>query len=170
VNAFFHRLRRWDLILTAALALPMSSRWRWLPAIGAHLGDGPLWFVLSAILLVWGVKSVRGITLIALIAVLASTGVSTVIKYIVRRRRPQELTAFYTVKHDRYSFPSGHATRMGAIAVVVGHFVPTLAPISYALAAIVAVCRVIVGVHYVSDVAIGLLIGVSGAISMLMVL
>ncbi|MBN1580780.1 MAG: phosphatase PAP2 family protein [Anaerolineae bacterium] len=150
--------------------MSLTSRWRWLPALGAHLGDGLLWFVVGGVLLIWSGDFVRGVTLVALVAVLVSTGVSTVIKYTVRRRRPRELTEFYAVKHDRYSFPSGHATRMAAIAVAVGHFYPALASVGYALATLVAVCRIAVGVHYTSDVIVGLLIGIAGASCVVMAL
>ena len=103
-------------------------------------------------------------------AVLGSGGVSTAIKYTVRRRRPQELTQFYAVKHDRYSFPSGHATRMAAIAVIVARLVPGLAAAGYALAVNIALCRVLVGVHYFTDVLVGLLIGLVGANCVLLLL
>ncbi len=143
--------------------MPQVSPWRWLPALGAHLGDGPLWLVICGVLLIWGIDFIRGVTLIALISVLLATGVSTAIKYVVRRRRPQELAEFYAIKHDRYSFPSGHATRMAAIAVTVGYFAPALAASGYLLALIVALCRVVVGVHYASDVLVGLAVGAAGA-------
>ena len=153
----------WDRRTTERLTLPLHSRWRRPAAWGAHLGDGALWFVLAGALILWGTDFVRGVACVALVAVLLATGISTAIKYTVRRRRPQELTQFYALKYDRYSFPSGHATRMGAIAVVVGYFVPWLALWGYGLAFLVALCRVTVGVHYAGDVLSGLLIGFVGA-------
>jgi undecaprenyl-diphosphatase len=163
MREFLWRLAERERMAIHRLTLPASLPWRWLAALGAHLGDGPLWVVVGGGLLIWGTPFVRGLICIAALAVLGSTGVSTAIKYLVRRRRPQELTQFYASKHDRYSFPSGHATRVTAIAVIVGHFMPELAPVGYALAFIVAVCRVLVGVHYPSDVLAGMLIGCIGA-------
>jgi len=49
--------------------------------------------------------------------------------------------------------------RMAAIAVVVAYAYPEFAPICYALALLVAACRVLSGVHYPTDVVVGLLIG-----------
>ena len=166
----FQRLTAWEHEIAPALTLPTSSRWRWLPALGAHLGDGPLWAIIGVGLLIWGNAFLRGLVLIGGAAVLGSSGISTAIKYIVRRRRPQELTQFYAVKHDRYSFPSGHATRMAAIAVIVARLVPGLAAAGYALAVIIALCRVLVGVHYFTDVLVGLLIGLVGANCVLLLL
>ena len=168
MNSLIHRLSAWERMVTGRLIPSKRSRWRWLLSLGAHLGDGVLWVAVGAVLLVWGTPYLRGSTLITSLAVLGATAVSTAIKYLVRRPRPQELTRFYVVRFDRYSFPSGHAARMAAIAVLVGHFEPRLAPIGYPLALTVALCRVVVGVHYPSDVLAGLLIGLLGAWGMLL--
>jgi undecaprenyl-diphosphatase len=99
-----------------------------------------------------------------ILAVVAGQLIATGIKYSVRRPRPLERQGFYIVQYDRYSFPSGHSVRVAAIATIVAYAYPGLAPIGYALALLVAVCRVLVGVHYPTDVIVGLLIGVfSGA-------
>jgi undecaprenyl-diphosphatase len=153
----------WDRTTRDKLVMPVSSRWHWLPALGAHLGDGAVWAVVGVGLLVWGDAFLRGLTLVAALAVLGATAISTAVKYSVRRPRPLELAQFYAVNYDRYSFPSGHATRMAAIATVVGRFTPALLPVGYLLALLVALCRVVVGVHYPGDVLAGLLIGFVGA-------
>lgn len=170
MSSLLQRLRAWDRTLSDRLTLPADSPWRWLPALGAHLGDGLVWSLLGGILLVWGNGFVRSITLVALIAVLASGGISTAVKYAIRRRRPQERPQFYAVKYDRFSFPSGHAARMGAIAVIVGRFFPLVAPATYILAVLVAWCRIAVGVHYASDVLAGLALGIVGAWATLLLL
>jgi undecaprenyl-diphosphatase len=170
VSDVVRRLGKWEDRTVAHLVLPTSCRWQRAASLGAHLGDGVLWAVVGAVLLIWGSPFVRNLALFTALAVLGSGAACTAVKYVVRRMRPQELTQYYAAKHDRYAFPSGHATRMGAIAVVVGHFVPELAPFAYALAIIVAACRVAVGVHYPSDVIAGLLIGVLGASLLLLLL
>ena len=162
------RLADWDQTISKRLIVPRGARWRWLPALGAHLGDGALWALIGGALLVGGTAFLRALTLVASLAVVGAGIVATVVKYRVRRSRPQELTQFYALKYDRYSFPSGHATRMAAIAVIVGHFVPWMLPISYALALVVALCRVMVGVHYPSDVLSGIVIGSASAICVLL--
>jgi undecaprenyl-diphosphatase len=128
------------------------------------LGDSGFWVAIGAGLLIWGTPALRRTTWLMTLAAVVALIVAAGFKYAIRRRRPQERRGFYIVRYDRYSFPSGHATRMGAIAVVVSHFYPKLGPASYVLALFVAACRVLVGVHYPSDVICGLLIGfASGA-------
>jgi undecaprenyl-diphosphatase len=163
VNPVAWRLGNWERAITWRVALSPGCKWAWLSALGAHLGDGALWAAAVGGLLIWGTPFARRLALVAFLAVLASAGAATAIKYIVRRPRPQERSGFYTPRYDRYSFPSGHAARMAAIAVVLGHLAPPLAPLGYGLALVVAVCRILVGVHYPSDVLAGWFIGWIGA-------
>lgn len=58
-----------------------------------------------------------------------------------------------------YSFPSGHTTSAFTTATVLAHFFPKGTPIFYSLAALVGLTRMILGVHYPTDVLIGSLIG-----------
>jgi undecaprenyl-diphosphatase len=57
---------------------------------------------------------------------------------------------------------------MGAIAIVVAALYPQLALPSFALALLVAACRVLVGVHYLTDVTVGLLLGLGGGAGVLL--
>jgi undecaprenyl-diphosphatase len=64
------------------------------------------------------------------------------------------------------SFPSGHAATAFAAAVAVGIVHPRLRRPLLALAALVAVSRVYLGVHFLSDVLVGSLLGVAiGAVA-----
>jgi undecaprenyl-diphosphatase len=163
LSNLFSKLLPLERAVSSGLFVPTSSRWRWLAAAGAHLGDGILWAIVGLILAIWGGSFWRTTALTTTLAVLLSTAISTAIKYTIRRHRPHELAEFYTLNNDRYSFPSGHATRMAAIALVIAWTLPRLAVVSYCLALVVAVCRVAVGVHYPSDVLTGLVIGSFGA-------
>jgi undecaprenyl-diphosphatase len=164
------RLAAWEERASRRLALPEDSRWRWMLALGAHLGDGILWAVIGGACIVVGTRYIRALASFIGLAVLATATIATVVKYLVRRRRPQELARFYAIRYDRYSFPSGHAVRMATIAVILGHFRPAWAGVVCLLALTVAVCRVSVGVHYPSDVLAGLVLGGVGAWGILLAL
>lgn len=98
---------------------------------------------------------------------IAGSGIlSNVIKQLVGRARPaafDELGAlsFLPLQFDytHASFPSGHATTMGALAVIVAVVAPRLTLPAAVFCGLVAVSRVIVGSHYPSDVVGGLLLG-----------
>ena len=98
---------------------------------------------------------------------IAATGIAAdIIKPIVGRFRPDFVTAHVFAPlafggYGNYSFPSGHATTMATVAIIAA-FVPgrwTL-PVVVA-AALVAISRVVVAVHFPSDVVAGTLLGLA---------
>ncbi|MCX5204677.1 phosphatase PAP2 family protein [Streptomyces sp. NBC_00237] len=97
----------------------------------------------------------RGTALIGA-AHLASMGV----KRVVRRPRPQLPDRQPLVKtRGRHSFPSSHATSAAAAAVALGALGPFGKQVVPPLAAAMCVSRLVVGVHYPSDVAAGAALG-----------
>ena len=100
----------------------------------------------------------RGVAAIAL----ASATANGPMKLLVPRRRPPSETLAALVRTpSSSSFPSGHSASAFAFATAVGGELPVLAPVLVPLAAIVAYSRVHTGVHYPSDVAAGLVVGVA---------
>jgi undecaprenyl-diphosphatase len=149
-----------DTSLSARLTLSEEAGlWRTVAVLGAHLGDGPLWFVVAAIAFGLGDEAIRHFVLLAAIAAVAAVGLTTVLKLLIRRNRPREATGFYSTKYDRHSFPSGHATRVACLAMIFSHQFHCWAVVFYASALFVVLCRVALGIHYVSDVLVGLAIG-----------
>lgn len=61
--------------------------------------------------------------------------------------------------YDFLSFPSGHSTTAGAIAMIVFLFAPRLAPLGIAFAIWIGISRLFVGAHYPADVFAGLSVG-----------
>ena len=84
------------------------------------------------------------------------------LKRFFRRRRPfiafVKARVFGTRPRD-FSFPSGHAAAGFAGALVLGAHAPLFAPLFFALAVVVSLSRVYLGVHYPSDVAFEGLLG-----------
>ena len=157
------RILAFDTTLSHQLNLSKdSSWWRWVRIL-AHLGDGPYIFgglgflYLSGWL--WELALLRQTTLTIAIAVLITMIIITSIKYIVRRKRPNPPGEFVTFKYDAYSFPSGHAARLSALAAGTVVFWPGLGWGLAIFALSVAVARVAVGIHYLIDIVVGLIIG-----------
>ena len=155
-----NRLVALDRGLSARLTLGEEAGWRRRVAVvGAHLGDGLLWFVIAVVALGLGSEATRHFVLRAAVAVIVAGGLTAVLKFLMRRGRPQEMTGFYSTRYDHYSFPSGHATRAACLALVFSHQFPGWAVAFYASALFVALCRVALDIHYVSDVLVGLAVG-----------
>ncbi len=153
--------------LSIRLTLTEKARWgRAVAVLGAHLGDGPLWFGIAFIAFWLGGEATRCFVLLAAVAAIISVGLTTALKLLIKRKRPREATGFYSTRYDRYSFPSGHATRVACLAVIFSHQFPHWAAVFYAVALFVALCRIALGIHYISDILVGLAIGslVSGGV------
>ncbi|MGH9749003.1 MAG: phosphatase PAP2 family protein, partial [Candidatus Polarisedimenticolia bacterium] len=58
-----------------------------------------------------------------------------------------------------FSFPSGHALHAFAGATLIAAHFPVLGPAAVAAAALIAVSRVVLAVHYPTDVAAGAVLG-----------
>ena len=85
------------------------------------------------------------------------------LKRRVRRRRPCEEAPhplFLDLKPpDPFSFPSGHSMNAFAVCTVLRCSSRRLAPALALLAASIAASRVVLGMHYVSDVIVGSAMG-----------
>jgi undecaprenyl-diphosphatase len=126
----------------------------------SRLGDGWVWYalVLAQLCLPGGAFAA---------AHLALTGVFGLLAYRVIKRRALRERPFIThpaiccaaVPLDRYSFPSGHTLHAVCFALLGAHYLPALALPLAAFAILVALSRVVLGLHYPTDVAAGALLG-----------
>jgi undecaprenyl-diphosphatase len=126
----------------------------------AHSGDS--WFVLLALALIWWLGNPEWKTLsIALaIGVVLTALVVSLVKFTVRRPRPAGEWGSIYRKSDPHSFPSGHAARAVMLSVVALGLGPPWLGIGLAIwAPLVCLSRVILGVHYLSDILAGALLG-----------
>jgi len=134
---------------------------RLLAALLAHSGDS--WFWILALGLVWyldsGVWQYRARSMF--IGVLVTALLVLVIKFSVRRQRPEGTWGGVYRSTDPHSFPSGHAARAAMLAVLGFHLGPGLhGVILMGWAGLVGMARVAMGVHFLSDVAAGWSLGV----------
>jgi len=98
-------------------------------------------------------------------AILVLAVIVLVVKFTIRRRRPEGEWGGIYRNTDPHSFPSGHAARAFLIAVIASVFVPAwLVIVFWIWAPLVSLARVSMGVHYVSDVVAGAVVGVIVAI------
>jgi membrane-associated phospholipid phosphatase len=127
----------------------------------AHSGDS--WFWAAALIIGWffGNSTWKQWEVVELLGMLGLIGVVMAIKFTVRRERPQGEWGSIYRNTDPHSFPSGHAARAFLIAVVASALAPLwLIIILWIWAPLVSLARVAMGVHYLSDVIVGAVLGV----------
>lgn len=144
---------------------------RWFSAFLAHSGDS--WFWLAGLVLLWWLGSTywKGRALTLIVAILVTAVVVYLVKLLVRRRRPEgEWGKFYR-STDPHSFPSGHAVRAVMLAVIMLGIGPLwLGLVLLIWAPLVALARVAMGLHYLSDALAGMFMGlVIGGLVLLVV-
>ncbi len=126
----------------------------------AHSGDS--WFWGLGLLIAWAVSDAEGKRLV--LQLLVGIGVTAVfaltLKRLIRRARPVgDWGALYR-RTDPHSFPSGHAARMAMLVVLAAALGPAwLGWLLLVWAPLVALARVAMGVHFLSDVIGGALLG-----------
>jgi len=134
---------------------------RWL----THLGGARVTIGIGLLLVAVG-EQLLGLA--ALFALTTSHLAVQVLKRAVARPRPCDASGrpLATIDlPDAFSFPSGHAAAATAVSGTVALAHPLLAPLLVPAAALIALSRVSLRVHHVSDVVAGMLLGLAGAIA-----
>jgi len=131
----------------------------------AHSGDS--WFWGAALVIVWLVtdSAWKHWAVVVLLAISVLAALVMILKFTIRRRRPEGDWGGIYRNTDPHSFPSGHAARAFLIAVMASGLGPAgLALALWIWAPLVSLARVAMGVHYLSDVVAGLVIGILAGI------
>ncbi len=131
-------------------------------AVVSRLGDGAFWYALMAWLVVRD-----GLSGLAAAAHLAVTGAMALALYRALKRwtrRPRPFAADVRIRAwvaplDEFSFPSGHTLHAVAFTLVAMAYDAVLGWVLLPFTASVAVSRVVLGLHYPSDVLAALAIG-----------
>jgi undecaprenyl-diphosphatase len=142
-----------------------APRWfRILMIVMTRLGDGWLWYSLGLILVLYGGAHRFAAIGAALTAAVAGIFLFRALKRTSRRKRPCEIEPHCwaaILPPDKYSFPSGHSITAFAITFSLGLFYPELQGPLIAVAVLIASSRIILGMHFLSDVLAGSAIGVA---------
>jgi undecaprenyl-diphosphatase len=129
----------------------------------SRLADGPLWAALIAVE-AWLGEGRRALLMLALGAL--NLALYYALKLGTRRRRPFErcddIHACLRVP-DAFSFPSGHTLHAFGFALLLCAFHPALAAPLWGFAVLVGLSRVVLGLHFPSDVLFGAALGTATA-------
>lgn len=127
-------------------------------------GDGWLWYALLGALLLFGDHQSQRAVAASVCAAALSIVNYVWLKRVTRRKRPCQIEQHCWARllpPDQFSFPSGHSMTAFAVATVLGLFYPALMPGVLFCALSIAASRILLGMHFLSDVVAGSLFGAS---------
>lgn len=157
-HKLMHKVNKW-----------LAPKWVRMWAIAAtRAGDGWLWGLVALFILVFGGGDRLAAVATAGSAALAGIGIFVVLKKFSGRKRPCEIEPHCWAKllpPDRFSFPSGHTITAFAVAISLSQFYPALLPALLFCALSIAASRILLGMHFLSDVVVAALLGTGLALS-----
>jgi undecaprenyl-diphosphatase len=135
-------------------------------SIVSRLGDGVFWYLVMFLL-----PALHGSAGLKVSLQMLAVGLFSLLIYKALKRatvRPRPCETFNDIhRHapmlDLYSFPSGHTMHaVGFTAVILAHY-PALGLLIAPFALLIASSRLVLGLHYPSDVLVGAVIGAAVA-------
>ena len=151
-----------DANYTERLRIPENRTWlKKAAALFAHSGDSWFWGVGLVLLWFFGPQTWRPQIALLFLGIFFTAITVLIIKFTVKRPRPESDWGQIYRSSDPHSFPSGHAARATMLAVIIllsGFWALGLIMVVWAL--LVQIARVGLGVHYLSDILVGSLIGI----------
>lgn len=163
-----------DLETRACRWVSRSARRRWVLrpfAWISRLGDGVFWYSLMAVLpLVDGFDGA-----LAALHMLLASGVVLLMYKAIKAHTQRERPCNYSLDIDasvppldRYSFPSGHTMHAVNFSTIALWYYPTLGWLLVPFTVLVAASRVVLGLHYPTDVLVGFGLGLGIAYTSLL--
>lgn len=128
-------------------------------------GDGQLYIIIAG--LVYFHEGLSPFLLTIFLAFLIERPIYFMLKNSLKRNRPQAaLQNFRSIitPSDKFSFPSGHTSAAFMMATLLGYYFPPLMIPLYCWATLVGFSRVVLGVHFPTDILVGIILGISTAL------
>ncbi len=139
---------------------------RWITALFSlvsWLGNGLFWMVMLVVVMLVDPASATAAATRLIASAVLGTLVYKLVKQLTARARPCH--AGFGIRLlieplDRYSFPSGHTMHAVSFTMLIAHHAPALIWLVLPFTVLVALSRVVLGLHYPTDVAAGVALGI----------
>lgn len=149
---------RWCMSRKRAAEIAVVSR------MFSRLGDGYFYALLGLALLFVEEQSGSDFLRTGLIAFAIELPAYLLGKNLIRRQRPCDVSIDFNaflVPSDKFSFPSGHTAAAFVMAALCNYYYPEFGVFAFILATIIGTSRILLGVHYPTDIVAGVVLGLS---------
>ena len=128
----------------------------------SHSGDGHVYLIIGIMLSLF--EPLHGSVFLysAILAYCMELPLYVVLKKLCKRQRPCDIFGNFSAHitpSDKFSLPSGHTAAAFLMASQLAHFYPSLWLVTYTWAGLIGLSRVLLGVHYPSDIFAGASLG-----------
>ena len=164
MRVFLSSMARWDNVLCIRI-FNLNGR-AVLDALMyalSKLGDGYFYGIVGLVLFFINVDLAMRIIPAAMVAFALEITVYKLVKNKTKRNRP--FVALPAIRYliqppDRFSFPSGHTSAAFVMATIFSTVIPVLTLPFVLLAGLIGFSRIYNGLHYPSDVLVGMVLGI----------
>lgn len=166
MNTFLRRVHHIDTLAFLWLHVTKGFRYRRSVRWISRTGDGPLYLLVAIALYLLEPQHGKVFFAAGITAYVLDVSLYLLLKNAIKRDRPAMKIDFYEAwitPSDQFSFPSGHTAAAFLFACLVWEFYPIFALPIFLWAALVGASRVLLGVHYPTDIAAGAVLGCSCA-------
>ncbi|MCG3216965.1 MAG: phosphatase PAP2 family protein [Candidatus Heimdallarchaeota archaeon] len=157
--SFFTKLNLWDKKISGKIVENSANKFQIL-SFFALSGNGQPWVIASVLFFIFDIFMERSENLVIFASISLANLFNLILKFSIKRRRPNEdVSKRYVTQIDFNAFPSGHACRMGAMAMLMILFFPKIGWLFALWAIAVGYGRIALQLHYLVDIVGGTIIG-----------
>ena len=162
MNTFLQRVHHLDTLAFLWVHVTKGFQYRRSVKLISHTGDGPLYLIVALALLSFEPQLGATFFWAGIIAYVFDVSLYLLLKNLIKRDRPAVKISSYQAwitPSDQFSFPSGHTAAAFLFACLVFNFYPLFAIPCFIWAGAIGISRVLLGVHYPTDLVAGALLG-----------
>lgn len=162
MNTFLQRVHHLDTLAFLWVHVTKGFQYRRSVRFISQTGDGPLYLIVALGLFIFEPIYGKQFFWAGIIAYIFDVSSYLLLKNLIKRDRPAaKITTYqaWITPSDQFSFPSGHTAAAFLFACLIFNFYPLFAIPCFIWACAIGMSRVLLGVHYPTDLVAGALLG-----------